>query len=164
MPGDSNEDNIYEVTVVASDGGEAARRDVIVKITDSDEAGVITLTDVNPLTGQAVMAALTDSDGEVINVKWNWHLLDATQVTALETARNAADPPAAIQTFLDGEDASPAIEGETSDTYTPGADDIGKRLVAVARYIDRTEDTDNTLDTNDNPVPDGTAAPDFIRF
>ena len=53
MPGDKNTDNIYEVTVVASDGEEAARQSVTVKITDSDEAGVITLTDLNPLTGAA---------------------------------------------------------------------------------------------------------------
>ena len=44
-PGDSNGDNIYEVTVVASDGTNQAERSVTVKITDSDEAGTITLSD-----------------------------------------------------------------------------------------------------------------------
>ena len=34
MPGDSNRDNVYQVTVVASDGVNSAMRDVIVKVTD----------------------------------------------------------------------------------------------------------------------------------
>ena len=44
----------------------------------------------------------------------------------------------------------PGIVGATSSTYTPGAGDIGDHLVAVARYMDRTEDTDNALDANDD--------------
>ena len=46
-------DNVYEVTVVASDGVEMAERAVTVKITDSDEAGMITLSSENPVTGTA---------------------------------------------------------------------------------------------------------------
>ena len=34
MPGDSNRDNVYQVTVVASDGVNSAMRDVIVKVTE----------------------------------------------------------------------------------------------------------------------------------
>ena len=33
-PGDMNGDNVYEVTVVASDGANAAMRDVTVKVTN----------------------------------------------------------------------------------------------------------------------------------
>ena len=51
MPMDSDKDNIYEVTVVASDGVEMAERAVTVKITDSDEAGMIMLSSENPVTG-----------------------------------------------------------------------------------------------------------------
>ena len=116
MPGDRNKDNIYEVTVVASNEEESDTRDVTVKITDSDEAGVITLTDINPLTGQPVMATLTDSDGEVINVSWTWYALNDSE-------------SATIDAVTDG--SAPAIKGETSDTYSPGAGDIGKHLVAV---------------------------------
>ena len=35
--GDSNGDNVYQVTVVASDGVNSAMRDVIVKVTDMEE-------------------------------------------------------------------------------------------------------------------------------
>ena len=62
MPGDRNKDNIYEVTVVASNGEESDTRDVTVKITDSDEAGVITLTDIQ---GNRV---LTEQDFEEVVV------------------------------------------------------------------------------------------------
>ena len=128
-PGDSNGDNIYEVTVVASDGTNQAERSVTVKITDSDEAGMIALSDENPVTGSVVTAILTDSDGDVINVGWRWYALTATQVTD--------GVPDAVA--LEG----PGIAGATSDSYTPTSDDIGRHLVAVAVYMDRTEDEDN---------------------
>ena len=41
MPGDKNEDNIYEVTVEASDDVNTATRSVTVKVTDSDEGGKV---------------------------------------------------------------------------------------------------------------------------
>ena len=145
MPGDKNTDNIYEVTVVASDGGEAARRDVIVKITDSDEAGVIELSNVNPVTGQPVTATLTDSDGDVINVGWKWYALDDRD-------------QATIDAITDVDAPTPPIKGATSNTYRPGTGDIGKHLVAVANYMDRTEDEDNTPQTTVDEI----AA--FIRF
>ena len=80
MPGDSNGDNIYEVTVVASDGEEQATQAVTVKITDSDEAGIVTLSNENPVAGTALTATLEDSDGDVINVGWAWYALTDGQV------------------------------------------------------------------------------------
>ena len=44
MPGDSNRDNVYQVTVVASDGAKSAMRDVTVKVTDMPEGGSIEVT------------------------------------------------------------------------------------------------------------------------
>ena len=143
MPMDSDRDNIYEVTVVASDGQEMAKRAVTVKITDSDEAGMITLSSENPVTGTPITATLEDSDGDVMNIGWQWYLLDDTQ--AADTASIAA----AIA--LTGE-ASTAIGKATSDSYTPKVGDIGMHLVAVATYMDRTEDEDNTAET-DEEVP-----------
>ena len=55
-PGDRNRDNVYEVTVVASDVEETAERDVTVKVTDSNEVGMITLSTLNPVTGTEVTA------------------------------------------------------------------------------------------------------------
>ena len=139
-PADRDRDNIYEVTVVASDGEEMAERAVTVKIVDRDEAGKITLSSENPVTGTPITATLEDSDGDVINVAWAWYALDAADDELADT----------------GADAN-VIGDETSDSYTPMPGDIGKHLVAVARYMDRTEDEDN-----DDGTPTDVA--EFIRF
>ena len=135
-PGDRNRDNIYEVTVVVTDGSESSELKVTVKVLDSDEPGVISFApDANPVAGTAIKAELSDSDGEVINVAWQWHTQDSA----------TAEPV--------------AIVGETSDTYTPEADDIGKHLVITASYMDRTEDEDNDGTNNDEA-----GTPPFVRF
>ena len=145
MPADADEDNIYEVTVVASDGEEMAERSVTVKITDRDEAGMITLSSENPVTGTAITATLEDSDGDVINVAWTWHALDT-----------ASEAPS------DDNDISKA----TTTSYTPVAGDIGMNLVAVARYMDRTEDEDNdpTMPAVSTAPLDGPTGYMGIRF
>ena len=89
MPGDKNKDNIYEVTVVASDGEMTAMRSLTVKVVDTDEDG----------HGGAVVAGRPDrgradghpqdSDGGVpdpatfIDREWQWYSLAATE-TALD--------------------------------------------------------------------------------
>ena len=60
---DSNKDNIYEVTVVASDGGgNEAMKYVTVKVTNVEEAGKVTLPGGQPQVGTEITAVLTDSD------------------------------------------------------------------------------------------------------
>ena len=68
-PGDSNRDNVYQVTVVASDGANSAMRDVIVKVTDRAEDGKIEVAPAQPRVGTALAATLTDSDG-VMSLTW----------------------------------------------------------------------------------------------
>ena len=65
MPGDNNQDNIYEVTVVASDGKNTAMRSVTVKVTDADEGGKVTLSSQDALIGVELTATIADSDGGV---------------------------------------------------------------------------------------------------
>ena len=127
MPGDRNRDNIYEVTVVASDGTMEAMRSVTVKVTDADEAGKVTLSTQDALTGASITATLTDSDGGVTGVKWTWHRLDDAGTS--------------------GDDDND-IPMATSDTYTPVFEDEGKFLKAMARYVDRTYDEDNDEENN----------------
>ena len=153
MPGDLNKDNIYEVTVVASDGVKMAERAVTVKITDSDEAGMIMLSSENPVTGTEITATLEDSDGDVINVAWTWHALTDEQV--------ATDDAIDMALELTGNDST-AIGEATSSSYTPVAGDIGKHLLAVVRYMDRTEDEDNIPDNQD--YTDSTADTYATRF
>ena len=44
-------DNVYEVTVVASDGANSAMRDVTVKVTNIEEAGEIEVMPPQPRVG-----------------------------------------------------------------------------------------------------------------
>ena len=107
MPGDANKDNTYEVTVGAKDAdGIRGTKDVEVKVTNENEVGTVTLSAVQPRVGVSLTASLTDFDGPVTAVKWQW------------SAGNGD------------------IDDATSDTYTPVADDATKTLTATATYTD----------------------------
>ena len=134
MPGDANSDNIYKVTVVASDGPNTAMRSVTVKVTDADEDGKVKLSPQDALIGVELTATLTDSDGGVpgtgdfTDQKWTWHRLATAGATAESTN---------------------AIAGATSAAYTPKVADKDMFLKAMVTYTDRTRDEDNTPGNND---------------
>ena len=109
--GDSNRDNVYEVTVVASDpAGNSDELDVRVTVTDVDETGTITFSSRQPKVGAALTATLTDDDGSITDLKWQWSSSDNERTDAFEDA--------------------------TSDTYTPVAADVGDTLTVTATYRD----------------------------
>ena len=115
MPGDANGDNVYEVTVVVTDSGaNTAMRSVTVKVTNVEEGGTVTLSSLQPRVGVPITARLTDPDGGVSGVTWQWY--------------NGA----VSENSLDDN----AIEDATSATYTPVADDVGDSLSARASYTD----------------------------
>ena len=106
-PGDADEDNTYELTVGARDSdGNRGTEDIEVKVTNEDEDGTVTLSAVQPRVGVAVTASLTDIDGPVSGVKWQWSISNRD------------------------------IDDATSDTYTPTADDVSDTLTATAMYTD----------------------------
>ena len=110
-PGDSNRDNVYEVTVVASDPAKNSDElDVRVTVTDVMETGTITFSSRQPKVGAALTATLTDGDGSITDLKWQWSSNDNDRVDAFEDA--------------------------TSDTYTPAAADVGDTLTVTATYRD----------------------------
>ena len=137
MPGDKNKDNIYEVTVVASDGEMTAMRSLTVKVIDADEMGMVELSSQDALIGVELTATLKDSDGGVpdpakfTGVTWQWYSLTATD------------------TELDSEAEDAVIKRAASPSYTPVAGDRGRYLKAMVTYTDRTYDEDND-DTNDD--------------
>ena len=75
-PGDANKDNTYEVTVGAKDEDDDIRgtKDVEVKVANVDEDGTVTLSAVQPRVGVSLTASLTDIDGPVTGVKWQWSI------------------------------------------------------------------------------------------
>ena len=112
-PADAGTDNVYQVTVEANDGTNTATKAVTVMVTNVNEDGMVTLSSQAPVVGIALTASLTDADGEITGVKWQW----ASENT-------------------DGTFADIAGAGATSDSYTPADADVGKRLRATASYTD----------------------------
>ena len=113
MPTDANTDNVYEVTVQASDGRLTGMRKVMVTVTNTEEDGVVTLSSVQPVVGIPVTASLDDPDGIISKLTWQWS------------------------------DGDGDIPRATSDTYTPVAGDVGEILTATAMYFDGKIDPDN---------------------
>ena len=161
MPGDMNGDNIYQVTVQASDGAVTADRDVTVKVIDTDEAGKVKLSpSQDALINAELTAMLTDSDGGVptpgqfTDQKWMWLKAtpaDEVNCAAIPYPEDAADDARRWTAVKDADKDSP------SHTYTPTVDDRGDCLRAMVTYTDRTRDEDNDAATN-------TAALNFVGF
>ncbi len=107
-PEDEGSDNIYNVTVGASGGST----DVVVTVTNKDEMGSVSLTDLQPQAGEPVTANVTDQDSSSLDqVRWQWS-------KSMDEA-----------TWED-------ISGGTSPTYTPKDGDIDYYLRATATYSD----------------------------
>ncbi len=106
-PTDANKDNVYEVTVRAADG-DGNRDEMAVKVTveNENEDGTVSLSRTQIRVGVAVTASLSDPDGSISGLTWQWT------------------------------DGSNDIEDANSATYMPVADDVGDTLTAVASYTD----------------------------
>ena len=129
MPGDDNEDNVYEVTVVASDGVNPATRDVTVKVTNIEEDGEIEVMPVQPRVGVELTAELTDKDGVVSGPTWQW---DKQEVDADQNCATDA-------TATEWEE----IKDATSESYTPVSKDNDVCLRVTAEYVDGFYDIDD---------------------
>ena len=117
-PADADTNNVYMVTVNASDGTNMDTRDVTVTVTNVDDSGTVTFwVGTAPLTGPAIVGeALTglvvDVDGSVMVQSWQWMKADS-----------AAAP------FAD-------ITGATSASYTPVEADASMYIKVMATYTD----------------------------
>ena len=105
-PTDANTNNVYEVTVQASDGKLTGMRKVKVTVENAEETGVVTLSKTQPRVGIAVTASLTDPDGSISSLTWQWSNDDGD------------------------------IDDANSDTYKPVTDDVDDTLTATASYTD----------------------------
>jgi len=114
---DANGDNDYEVTVIATDSDDmSASRDVTVTVTNDEETGTVTLSNLQPQVGTPIRADLTDPDGSVSNLRWQW----ASYANA-----DRSDSPQPQLT-----------QPSTSNAYTPVVGDLGRYLFAFASYTD----------------------------
>ena len=103
---------------------------VTINVTDLEEDGVITLSRATPSVGAAITATLTDPDGAVTSLTWQWSKSD-TETGSFTNITTA-----------------------TSDSYTPVTADVGKWLKATASYTDRRGSGKNADQTATNAVDD----------
>ena len=94
--------------MVATDSlGNRGTMAVTVKVPNMDEDGVVTLSRTQPRVGVPVTASLTDPDGNISGVKWQWY-------TGAINDDNI-------------------IEDATSDTYTPTEADATATVILMVR-------------------------------
>ena len=104
----------YAVEVNASnDSGATAVIAVTVMVTNVDEEGTIILSPVRPSVGTPVSAALTDPDGALSGLTWQW----------------------ARDNTMDG-DFDDIISGATGKSYTPVETETDMYLRVTASYTD----------------------------
>ncbi|MYD35509.1 MAG: hypothetical protein F4X20_00565, partial [Dehalococcoidia bacterium] len=112
--------NSYDVTVSVRDNKDLAGNtdsmtddsiDVTINLSNVDEAGTVTISGTES-GGEELTASVTDIDGTVSNLTWQWAL-----------GASASGPFA-------------PISGATSSTYTTVAVDVNRYLRATASYTD----------------------------
>ena len=110
----------YTVTVSVHDGKDTGGNSdttvddtiaVTVTVTNEDEAGRVVLSSVQPQVDTRLTATLEDPDAAISAVAWSWES---------SSDRSVWD----------------AIGGETSNSYTPVAGDVGSYLRVTASYTD----------------------------
>ena len=112
----------YSVSVHVRDGKDAggndaqreedARLAVTILVGNEDEAGLVTLSSDSPQEKHELTATLSDLDGSLSGIGWQW---------ARAATRTGTGTP---------------IAGATTARYTPDADDVGQYLRATASYTD----------------------------
>ena len=125
MPGDRNRDNVYEVTVRASDGTMNADRALIIKvINNADEGGKVTVSPEEAVVGVELTASLAhmegsvSASGQIAKLQWQWQRSTALNANQVCDATTQYTP----------------ISGATKVAYTPVSDDAGTCLRAMAMY------------------------------
>ena len=149
-PADADKDNVYEVTITATDGNaNMATRDVKVTVMNTEELGEVTLSQPTPRVGLAITASYSDPDGGLASATWQWWRTEAvTEAGAVDQVAPATPELAALnenRVWL-------IIEDATSATYTPVLDngdegavlksDVGRYLLAVVSYTDAKQNVD----------------------
>ena len=102
----------YSVRVRVRDGqGGIDSIEVRVHVSNVDEAGTVSVSPEQPEVGTALIASLSDPDGSLSGISWQW-------------ARSSDGP-----SWRD-------ISAANSNSYTPVANDVGIYLQATASYTD----------------------------
>lgn len=138
---DANGDNVYKVTIaVTASNGATQTLEVEVEVTDVDEVGKVTLSQLQPQVSRIIDATLDDPDARVREHEWQW----------------SRGPN------VDGPWSN--IPGAVSGSRTPAAADIGNYLRVTVTYTDKFGSGKTASAVSENPVeakPAANAAPTF---
>ena len=151
-PDDTGHDNVYLVTVQATDNGTppaSTLHDVSVTVTNVDEPGQIEFRSTRPQVGVQLLAAITDPDGNVDVRSQQWEREDGNG--GWEDVGQASE-----------RDHSPPSTYPGHATYTPVTADVGKRLRVTVGYLDGASADDQDRES----VQSGETHPvvtDFVR-
>ena len=76
--GGTKGDNVYEITVSAWDEDwEIGSRQVNIRLANSNDAGKVTLSHIQPQVGTKLTATPSDQDGITEEITWTWHRLSS---------------------------------------------------------------------------------------
>ena len=127
--------NSYAVTVRASDRqGGADAIAVTIAVTNVDETGAVSLSSEDPRIGTPLEATLTDPDGGMADVSWQWERSPDQRSWA-------------------------AVFGANAASYTPTEADAGQHLRVTVSYSDNHGAGKRAHRETANPVPDLAATP-----
>ncbi|MYK69764.1 MAG: hypothetical protein F4020_09735 [Gammaproteobacteria bacterium] len=155
---DANGDNVYQYTVVATDvlsktTRRAARHDVTLTVRDLEEAGSISVSNLNPAVGESVTFTISDPDGGIV----------------LDQLPGSGGFAWVIQTLAQGGTWQQLIHANTglaSYTYVADEDETDLQLRAIVNpYTDRrgggkSVESEATAAITPDPIPN---APPRIR-
>ena len=148
-PTDANTNNVYEVTVQASDGKLTGMREVKVTVGNEDEDGTVTLSKTQPRVGIAVTASLTDPDGSISSLTWQWSndvgpIEDANSATYTPVTGDVGDTLTAMASYTDGEASGKTAEQGSTNTV---AEDTRNKAPAFADEDSETDGVQNDMAT-----------------
>ena len=102
---------------------------ITIEVTNVDEDGTVTLGSNNPEVNASLSASLTDPDGSVTDLTWQWQRADTVDAATWTN-----------------------ISGATSSAYTPVSGDAGKFIRALASYDDGEGDDKTAIGAAGNAV------------
>ena len=161
-PGDADKNNTYELTLGARDAdGNRGTRDIEVKVTNEDEDGTVTLSAVQPRVGVPVTASLTDIDGQVSGVTWQWRIGNSDIDDATSDTYVPADDDSrtltATASYTDPQGSGKTASGDSANAVA--ADTRNKAPV----FADQDTETDGTQnDAAERTVEENTVAPNPV--
>ena len=120
----------HRLVVQARSGGEIGRIPLVINVGNLKEVGALAFDAPIPVKDVILVARLSDPDGGVTGATWEWQRQNTR-----------------------GTSSGTAITGETSRSYTPTADDVGKFLRVTVTYTDGFN-SGNTLTRVSNKVAD----------